>query len=75
MSCVDDPLFITGLNWSFLVRLHICMVSETKDGQGVEPGEEKVWSLVQMLKESRKGVSPTSGKVCSALAESLQLLT
>lgn len=44
------------------VALHICMVSETKDGQGVEPGEEKVWSLVQMLKESRKGVSPTSGK-------------
>ena len=39
------------------------MVNEIKDGEGVEPGEEKVWSMVQVLKESRKGFSPTSGKV------------
>ena len=39
------------------------MVNEIKNGEGVEPGEEKVWSMVQVLKESRKGFSPTSGKV------------
>ena len=45
-------------------RVHICMVAAPSDDEReAEQGEEKVWSLVQLIKESRKSPKALGGQV------------
>ena len=49
----------------FVCRVHICTVAASdEDGQEAGQGEEKVWSLVQLIKESRKSPKTLGGQVC-----------